>query len=162
MERKEGRKGRREREGKVRGYSWRAKRRIFYGEENKDASRGRQLATVLRGVGGDPLAGREYIINCGRSKFLSFSFPFSFFSFPFSLFFSFSCLFSFLFFLFFFFFSVFFGRIYRREKEWLGGSGLSLTMGNATIARDRRHRKSGFSTNLEAWLSMRMHVPARP
>lgn len=47
------------------------------------------------------------------------------------------------------------------ERKVARGSGLSLTIGNATI-EDRRHRKSGFSTNLEARLSMRVHVPARP
>lgn len=72
-------------------------------EENKDASRGRQLATVLRGVGGDPRAGREYIIliAAARNSFSFFLFPFSFFLFLFLFLYSFLLFFfSFSFFLF--------------------------------------------------------------
>lgn len=133
------------------------------------------MATVLRGGPMATPGPDENILLIKRPLEI----PFFFLSFPFFLlFFSlsfFSLVFSFLFpsllvsffsFLLFsdeFFFSFFsFSRIYRREKEWLGGSGLSLTMVNDRRSRGIAATGSRDSlTNLEAWFFFFIDAHAR-
>lgn len=137
------------------------------------------MATVLRGGPMATPGPDENILLIKRPLEI----PFFFLSFPFFLlFFSlsfFSLVFSFLFpslpfsrlFLFFslilrriflFFFFLFLGRIYRREKEWLGGSGLSLTMVNDRRSRGITATGSRDSlTNLEAWFFFFIDAHAR-
>ena len=128
------------------------------------------MATVLRGGPMATPGPDENILLIKRTleiPFFFLSFPFfllffslSFPSLPFSRLFLFFSLILRRIFLFFFF--LFLGRIYRREKEWLGGSGLSLTMVNDRRSRGIAATGSRDSlTNLEAWFFFFIDAHAR-